>query len=599
MKNWYLNLSIKYKLLFIFYLFLTLLTVFFYYYKIVYNNIIENIGSSNLHTLEQIKSNVSFLRREVEDMTAQLMIQPEVQNYIQPDNSNQSETQKMYIDSNLKNAVNLLVSKGYVSSLSLYGFQNNSIPFVRSIDSRFSLPDYQELSKLDFFQKAKEAKGRPIWLENSPETYLFAANNRYNRIFMIRMIREYHTYEDLGLLVVGISEPALRQEYTRGISTKDCTIEILNQEGKLISKTDNDDQILLNTEDLTKIFLKQSGYEIYPTENGPVLLSFTTDPKTKWIYLYTIPTNILTKELKRTSNYLIPFILCALFLSIPLTFFVSKLIIRPLQKLLAAMNSFQTGDFQAFLTFQYKDEIGQLGKGFNEMVSNLSELIERVYTLQLKEKEAELNALQSQINPHFLYNTLDSIYWKAQAKKETEIAEMVWTLSHLFRVSLSKGNRYTTVAQEFEFLEQYLRLQHLRYGSKISYQIDLDTEARNIPIPKLILQPLVENAIYHGLEPKDSPGYVNVSCRYQNNALLFQIEDNGIGMTPERLKQVINQETAPGGTSHAIQNIISRLSIIYQNNNLFQISSRPWIGTKIIITLPISKEDNHAEIANC
>ena len=146
------------------------------------------------------------------------------------------------------------------------------------------------------------------------------------------------------------------------------------------------------------------------------------------------------------------------------------------------------------------------------MVKSLAELIDRVYVLQIREQEAELNALQSQINPHFLYNTLDSIYWKTLAKGETEIAEMVWTLSNLFRTSLNKGNRYVTVDHEFQFLEQYLRLQQLRYGSKITYQIDLAENAKTLFIPKLILQPIVENAIYHGLEPKGEQGSVTVSC---------------------------------------------------------------------------------------
>lgn len=601
MKNWYLNLSIKYKLLFIFYFFLALLTALFYYYnnKIVSDNIMENVGNANIHILEQINSNVRFLRQEVEDMTAQLMIQPEIQNYIQPPSSDLPETQKLYIDSSLRNAVNLLVSKGYVSSLSICGFQNNSVPFVRSIDGRFSLPNYQELSQLDFFQQAVEGNGRPIWLENSEETYLFAANNRYNRIFMIRMIREYHTYENLGLIVVGISEPALRQEYTRGINTADCAIAIFNQDGNLVSEAGSNTLSHLPSDKLLHFQQQKSGYEIYGTAKESFLLSYTTDKKTGWTYLYMIPTNTLTKELKRTANYLVPFSLSALLLSIPLTLFASALIIRPLQKLLSAMNSFQTGNFQSFLSFHYEDEIGQLGKGYNEMVTNLAELIDRVYTLQLKEREAELNALQSQINPHFLYNTLDSIYWKAQAKGESEIAEMVWALSNLFRSSLSKGTRYTTVAREFQFLEQYLRLQHLRYGAKISYQVRLDDNAKDQTIPKLLLQPLVENAIYHGLEPKEGPGKVTVLCCRSGDKLKFKITDDGVGMEPAVVSQLNKQTNSCHNESYAIENIKDRLMIIYQNNFSFHITSKKETGTTVSITLPILQEEEYDKTFNC
>ena len=590
MRTWYLNLSIKYKLLFIFYAFLALLTLLFYYYnnKIASANLMENVGNANLHTLEQINSNILFMRREVEDMSAQLMIQPEIQDYIQPDNHSPDEFQKQYIDTRLKNAVNLLASKGYVSSLSICGFKNNSIPFVRSIDSRFTLPDYQELEQLDFFQKAAAANGRPIWLDNTDETYLFAANNKYNRIFMIRMLREYHTYENLGLIVVGISEPALRQEYSRGIDTTNCAIAIYNRTGTLISETGNQDMSEIPNELLEDFRKSKKGYQIYSTSSGNQLISFTTDARTGWTYLYMVPEIQLTQELKRTSNYILPFVISAFLLSIPLSLFASALIIRPLRKLLKAMHSFQTGDFNSFLSFHYKDEIGQLGNGYNEMVTSLAELIDRVYNLQLREREAELNALQSQINPHFLYNTLDSIYWKAQASGQQEIGEMVWSLSQLFRSSLSKGTRYTTVAHEFAFLEQYLRLQQLRYGAKINYDIYIDSNVVNEMIPKLILQPFVENAIYHGLEPKDTPGNVWVSCIRQQDHLKFEILDNGIGINAEMLEEL----NKPSSTNaHAIQNVRERLKIIYRDHFSLNINSHNGNGTQIIIIIPRLRED--------
>ena len=597
MKKWYLNLSITYKLLIIFYFFLALLSMSFYYYnnRIAAANLLENVGNANLYLLEQINSNVLFLRREIEDMTTQLMIQPQVQAYIQPYDSATSETQKMYIDSSLKNAVNLITSKDYVSSLSVCGFQNNSVPFIRSIDSRFSLPDYEELFHTEFFQAAKAAKGKPVWLENSDETYLFAANNKYNRIFMIRMIREYNTYENLGLIVVGISEPALRREYTRGIDMDEGGIAIFNMAGSLISGTGNNNLSQLPHNKLLQYQAEKKGVEIYESSKNTLLLSHITDEKTGWTYLYGVPTALLTKSIHNSANYLIPFCFTALLLSLPLVLFASLLIIRPIRKLLSAMHSFENGNFDSSISFHYKDEIGQLGNGYNEMVKSLAELIDRVYVLQIKEQEAELNALQSQINPHFLYNTLDSIYWKTLAKGETEIAEMVWTLSNLFRTSLSKGNRYVTVFHQFQFLQQYLRLQQLRYGSKIAYQIDLAENAKTLFIPKLILQPIVENAIYHGLEPKGEQGQVIVSGFLQADKLHFRISDNGVGMDAEVLTALrggTNQSTTMGG--YALHNVRDRLRIIYRNNFTMTITSNKGMGTTVTLILPALQEGEYA-----
>ncbi|MBC8585366.1 sensor histidine kinase [Youxingia wuxianensis] len=591
MKNWYFNLSIKYKLLLLFYFFLALFSTCFYLYntRTASQNIMDKVGSANLYLLQQISSNVSFMRQEIEDMSTQLVIQPQIQAYIQPSEKQDDYVQKLYVDSNVRNAVNLIVSKDYISSLSICGFENNSVPFLRSIDSRFTLPPLQELSQMDFFQQAVDAKGKPIWLENSEETYVFAANNRYNRIFMARVIREYNTYENLGLLVIGISEPALRQAYTRGIDVDECAIAILDKNGELISSAGREAFSSLSPKLLSQIAQTREGYRTQTLEGQEMLLSYTLDKVTGWTYLYAVPMAPLTREINSSQNYILIFLLAAALLFFPLLMFATDMIIRPIRKLLGAMRSFQTGDFDARITFRYKDEIGQLGSGYNEMVDSIKRLIDQVYVLQIKEQEAEFTALQSQINPHFLYNTLDSIYWKATKNDQKEIAEMVWSLSNLFRISLNKGSRYNSVEHEFEFLKQYLRLQQLRYGDKINYEIQLDPNARTVEIPKLILQPFVENAIYHGLEQKDGQGTVTVSCQRTFDYLIFQIADNGNGMDNQTLTQLQSGAfTATKTSGYAIRNIQERLKLVYGEDYRLNILSSPGEGTTIQLYLPIT-----------
>lgn len=605
MKHWYFNLSIKYKLLLLLYLFLALFSACFYIYNIrtASFNIVDKVGSANLYLLQQISSNVSFMRQEIEDMTTQLVIQPQIQLYIKPPSASESLEEKLYVDSSVKNAVNLIVSKDYISSLSICGFSNNSVPFLRSIDSRFVLPPLEELSQMDFFTQTVAAKGKPVWLENPDETYVFAANNHYNRIFMARIIREYNTYENLGLLLIGISEPALRRAYTRGIDTSGCAIAILDQNGEIISSAGIDSFGDLEQASFSQIEQNKQGYQIQHMQNEEMLLSYTQDAITGWTYLYAVPMSPLVREVSSSQNYILMFVFAALLLFFPLLMFATDMIIRPIRKLLSAMRDFQTGDFTARITFRYKDEIGQLGSGYNEMVDSIKELIDKVYVLQIKEQEAELTALQSQINPHFLYNTLDSIYWKAQKNKQPEIAEMVWSLSNLFRISLNKGNRYITVACEFEFLKQYLRLQQLRYGERISYQIELDESLNEVQIPKLILQPFVENAILHGVEQKEGNGKVTVTGKRLEQELLFTISDDGVGMdsaTLHRLQHGIVAGDKAGG--YAIRNIQERLSIIYQNRCQFTITSAPNEGTTIALHLPLvipEKEDLNASASNC
>lgn len=168
------------------------------------------------------------------------------------------------------------------------------------------------------------------------------------------------------------------------------------------------------------------------------------------------------------------------------------------------------------------------------MVDDIRELIDKNYILAIKERESELDTLQAQINPHFLYNTLDSLYWKATESGNDEIAEDILSLSQLFRLVLNRGDGIVTVKNEAELLERYLHIQKMRFGKRLTYEIALEQELLDEEIPKLILQPFVENAIVHGFERVDGSYTLNVSGEKKDNYMLFQIMDTGVGMSREQ-----------------------------------------------------------------
>lgn len=592
LKKWYLNLSIKYKLLILFYCFLLLFSFAFYLYnaRVVYQNTLQTIGNANLNLLTQINANSSFMRSEVEDMSAQLIVSPEIQAYLTSGNA--SDTEKEYVDASVRDAVNLLISRGFVSSLSICDLKGAVPPFIRTIDNRFTMPDQSELIETELFRLAEQAQGRPVWLENSEDTYMFAANNHYNRIFMVRMIRDYDTYENIGLMVVGISEPTLRQEYSRGIDTSECGIAIYNSDGAEISSLGLDFSDAFTPEEIQSIAAQEDGYQATEWNQSTALLCHMTDEETGWVYLYMAPLQEMLNRINNSSNYIVPFVVSALIIVFPILLVTTDLIIRPIRKLLVAMRSVEEGDFSQKVSFRYRDEIGQLGMGYDKMLQNLSSLIDKVYVLQIREKEAELNALESQINPHFLYNTLDSIYWKAQMRGEEEIAEMVWILSQVFRACLRKGEPFSTVGNEFKLLEQYMRLQKLRCGEKFDYEIQLkDEQIHSQKIPKLILQPFVENAVYHGIEKEDRVGHICVTGELRGDRIYFQIQDNGQGMSPEQAKAIsTNTELSDGRHYSAIHNIHERLNILYQGDYQIEVHSVPHQGTTFLLSIPLWRE---------
>jgi two-component system sensor histidine kinase YesM len=210
----------------------------------------------------------------------------------------------------------------------------------------------------------------------------------------------------------------------------------------------------------------------------------------------------------------------------------------------------------------------------------------------LKEKEAELKALQSQINPHFLYNMLDTIFWEAEAAGQSRISEMIVSLSRLFRLSLNRGKSFTNVAKEKELIELYLSLQKMRFKDLLQYRIDIPDEIGGYVMLKLVLQPFIENALIHGIERKRGGGYVNVTGALSGESLRFVIEDNGAGMdaeTVERILKVQNESdvyTAQETGGYAIQNVNARLKHYYKDRYRLKYNSEPGKGTTVELIIP-------------
>ena len=315
-----------------------------------------------------------------------------------------------------------------------------------------------------------------------------------------------------------------------------------------------------------------------------------------WLIVYAIPLSLLTKELNSIKLFVFLIILTCILLSVPLTMLLTSFLTAPVKKLLISMRRFQNGHFDERVEVKYQDEIGLLSQGYNNMVANTKSLVDEAYVLRLKEKEAELKALQSQINPHFLYNMLDMIFWEAEKSGQNHISEMVITLSRLFRLSLNSGKSFTSLGKEKEFIKQYLALQQMRFADKLTYRIDISDDLDRYVILKLCLQPFIENALIHGIERKREGGYVHVNGVLENGYLHFTVEDNGGGIDSKTLKEIteiknetdVNTAHETGG--YAIQNVIQRLRHYYKEDYELNYESEQGHGTRVNLKIPAMTE---------
>ena len=306
---------------------------------------------------------------------------------------------------------------------------------------------------------------------------------------------------------------------------------------------------------------------------------------------------VMREGLVRWEGVSIVLMLGAIIFSVVAAWSLSRSIYMPIKKLHDVTATITKNDLQALVTSDNVDEITELGLSFNIMIGKIRDLLDSKIKEQENLKKAEMRALQAQINPHFLYNTLDTIIWMAESKKYKQVIEIVSALSKFFRISLSKGRDWITIAEEIEQTKSYLTIQKIRYRDVLDFKIDCDEGVYNNTILKLILQPLVENALYHGIKNKRQGGTIYVRATMKNeNEVLLEVEDNGIGFTGEKLAQLQAELADDSGdirmeSGFGIGNVNKRIRLYYGKQYGLSVKSEYNTGTCVTLVIPAKKDD--------
>ena len=301
---------------------------------------------------------------------------------------------------------------------------------------------------------------------------------------------------------------------------------------------------------------------------------------------------IMHDGLQRWEVFYIVLLVLAVGFSFAAAWAISRSIYIPIKRLHDVTTTLTKDDLQVLVTRKNADEIAELGLSFNIMIGKIRELLAAKMKEQESLKKAELRALQAQINPHFLYNTLDTIIWMAETQQTDQVVQLVSALSSFFRISLSKGRDWITIGEEIERTRSYLTIQKMRYHDILDYRIEIDDAVLNNTVLKLILQPLVENALYHGIKNKRSGGMIHVRAgQHGDGQIVLEVEDNGIGFTPERLAHVRAQigddsDEIRLESGFGIDNVNKRVQLYYGRQYGLSIESEHQVGTRVTLVIP-------------
>lgn len=599
-KQWINGLSVKKKL--ILYGYMIIAPVLFVLCGVLvlynYNNELEGRRQKDVGNVNALADSIQTLQDDIKNYSTYICINRDINTLLCSQNVNfLNQNAKLWLEEAPMQIVqDMIALKGTIKTIAIYP-ENGVRPYLRCMDGSSYISDFEDIKNSAVYQQTLDTDNGILWKRSEKNSHEIYTANRSDKIMLLREIRDISKKKTLGLIAIGVSDECFDLPAKTIIQGEEEGVLILDKFGGILNKTGNvPDELLQYLE--SDNFINQN----YKTREsnfiyGDYNIICNQKSLNSSIICKIAPRYNLQMQLKDFAYIPLTLLFGFLLGLLPLLIIISNIVTRPLRKVSEAIKQVSVGDFKQKVEVQTTDEVGEVACCFNKMVDDIANLINENYVITLRERESELLALQAQINPHFLYNTLDSLYWQATEAENEEIAESILALSQLFRLVLNQGNEYVTIGQEMELVSRYLQIQKMRFSKKLNYSILIDDKIKRVHIPKLIIQPFVENAIVHGFENVSTPCALTVTVKAEGEKICFEIKDSGIGMRQDQIDAIWEEDTGKYAKQrigkYAIKNVRERLKLRYHDKFELFISSEVGKGTTVIIYIPYEREEHH------
>ncbi len=396
--------------------------------------------------------------------------------------------------------------------------------------------------------------------------------------------------EPLGVFFIDLNYKLLRDLCEQNNLGQNSYVFIIDEAGNIIYHPKQ--QLLfrnLTTERIEEVLQCEQDYFMTPNEEQGKLYTISKSEETGWSVVGVVSVSSLMPYWKETQTTYLLIAVILIFSGILLAFLLAGAITKPLKNLAESMQEVEKRDFKgaSIEKIPYR-EIGALHNAFNVMTTRIHQLMEENVEEQRQKRKSELKALRSQINPHFLYNTLDSIIWMAEGGKNKEVVMMTSSLARLLRQSISNDEEMIPLRKEIDYTKSYLTIQKMRYKDKLEFSIEVDPQIQNERVVNLILQPIVENAIYHGIKPKGDKGMIRITGSLVGDDIVLEVMDNGVGISSEELAHIFDRSRErenEKGSGVGVYNVHVRLKLYYGEQYGLSFESKEGEGTKVTMRL--------------
>lgn len=592
-RRWLNGLSVKTKLICYGYLIITPVLVAICLILLVnnYSKGIRERLAGDLANVNTLADSINLLQTDIKDFSTYICINQEIQDLLREENAEElNKNARIWQDEAPMLVIqDMIALKGHIKTFAIYA-ENGIRPYLRGMDGSVYLSSIEDVRETDIYQETIGSRSGIIWKavpKGSGDTYL---TNREEKVVLYREIFDLSQKKTLGYIVIGVSQTKFQELCENMMSDENESILVLDPGSGVLCKMGDSvpevEEYLTDEDFLSQDYRERETHITYKDYD---IVCSQADQNAS-IVCKIVPQDALHMQLWDVIYMPLALLLGMLAGLLPLLMIISNIVTKPLREVSNAIRKFSDGDFEQRVEVTTDDEVGEVAKCFNKMVEDIRALIEENYIKTLAEKESELAALQAQINPHFFYNTLDVLYWQATEAGNDELAENILALSQLFRLVLNSGENEVSVGQEMELISRYLQIQKLRFTKRLNYEIEVEEQIRKARIPKLILQPFVENAVVHGFENTSAPCNLKVIGRQENDMLVFVVQDTGIGMRQDQIDAIWEEEPKNYAKQrigrYAIKNIRERLELKYHDRFSLEIQSDVGKGTVVILKIP-------------
>ncbi len=572
----------------------TVLTLFYYLNtKDIYE---DNMLENSFSTLYYIKKQIDDKIYTAKSLSDWFYLNPYFKDIFHEDNSRES----LVYDKNMIDIYNDQIKQQVINSplftdiSSLVIVGNNGIELKYGYDA--SMIKVDEIKSSEWFRDAMKtmSRGKKIYTPGLIKNPAQITTDEYI-LPIIRPVMHNRNYKEIGWVFLGFKESLLADIYQEE-QNDDLTYSFFlldqNKSGIPFQATKG----LLNNSEIARkletIFTREEGYFNLNLNGEEVLMVYEKLDSMDWYLVEKVSLKALNRQKQVLKKIAFAIFLSSLFFTSILTIYLSSNLTKPLYKIINQVNKISSGHFKKDTAIEGDNEMGLLGRKINEMALNIKGLLNKLVEEEKEKRELELKALQNQVNPHFLYNTLNSIKWMATVQKAEGIKNMVVALGRLLKNLAADTIEKITLRKELTLLKDYIYIQQIRYKGKIKFNLELEDEKLlDYKIIKFTIQPLVENAIFHGIEPKKNPGKIDLFISKDKEDLIIKVRDDGIGMSEEQIKELFSEEREKkdrkrGLSGIGLRNVNKRLKLIYGEEYGIKVKSSKGEYTEIIIQMP-------------